>query len=116
MPVSTSSGLRIDDTVTGRGRHEIVIRWHLAPGSAVRIADGPVLVTSPAGAFSVAISATGPVRLAVETGQVAAGFVSAADAPVLACLMDAALPARVTTTWSHARGSAGEEVCGQGAT
>ena len=26
----TSDGLRIEDTVTGRGRHEIVIRWQLA--------------------------------------------------------------------------------------
>jgi uncharacterized heparinase superfamily protein len=104
----TSSGLRVDDMVTGRGRHEIVIRWHLAPGSAVRIADAAVLVTSPAGAFSVAISATGPVRLAVETGQVAAGFASTADAPVLICLMDVALPVRVTAIWNRARGSAGE--------
>ena len=104
----TSSGLRVDDTVTGRGRHEIVIRWHLVPGSAVRIAGDTVLVTSPAGAFSVATSATAPVRLAVETGQVAAGFVSTADAPVLICLMDVALPVRVTTIWSRARASAGE--------
>ena len=33
-----SDGLRVDDMVTGRGRHEIVIRWQLAAGSAVRLA------------------------------------------------------------------------------
>jgi uncharacterized heparinase superfamily protein len=113
----TSDGLRVDDIVTGRGRslHEIIIRWHLAPGSAVRVADGtvpvtsPVLVTSPAGAFSVTISAAGPVRLAVETRQVAAGFGSTADAPVLTCRMDVALPAHVLTIWRRARGSASKE-------
>ena len=31
-----SDGLRVDDMVTGRGRHEIVIRWLLAPGCVVR--------------------------------------------------------------------------------
>jgi hypothetical protein len=75
----------------------------------VRVADGTALVTSPAGDFSVAIAATGPVRLAVETRPVAAGFGSTADAPVLTCRMDAALPARVTTAWSRASLSAGEE-------
>ena len=35
----TSDGLRVEDTVTGRGRHEIVIRWQLAAGSTVRAAD-----------------------------------------------------------------------------
>jgi hypothetical protein len=52
------------------------------------------------------------VRLAVETRPVAAGFGSTADAPVLTCRMDAALPARVTTAWSRAGLSAG----GEGAT
>ena len=75
----------------------------------MRVADGTALVTSPAGAFSVAVAATGPVLLAVETRPVAAGFGSTADAPVLTCRMDAVLPVRVTTVWSRARGSAGEE-------
>ena len=29
--------LRVDDTVTGAGRHRIVLRWHLAPGSRLRL-------------------------------------------------------------------------------
>jgi uncharacterized heparinase superfamily protein len=105
----TSGGLRVDDLVAGRGRHEIVVRWQLAASSAVRVADGTALVTSAAGDFSVAVAATGPVHLAVETRPVAAGFGSTADAPVLTCRMDSALPARVTTVWSRARLGAGGE-------
>jgi uncharacterized heparinase superfamily protein len=105
----TSDGLRIEDTVTGRGRHEVVVRWQLAPGSAVRVAHGAALITSPAGAFAVTVTATAPVRLSTETRAVAAGFGSTADAPVLTCRMDAALAVGVTTVWSRARGGAGGE-------
>ena len=105
----TSDGLRVDDTVTGTGRHAIVVRWQLAPGSAVRVADGEALVTTPAGAFSVTVAATAPVGLSAETRAVAAGFGSTADAPVLTCRMDAALAAGITTVWSRARGNAGGE-------
>jgi len=105
----TSGGLRVEDTVTGRGRHEIVIRWQLAAGLAVRVADGTALVAGPVGDFSVTVAATAPVRLVSETRAVAAGFGSTADAPVLICRIDAALAVGVTTVWSRARGSAGGE-------
>jgi len=105
----TTGGLRVDDTVTGRGRHEIVIRWQLAADSAIRVAETNAIVTSPAGTFSVAVAATDPVLLAAETSQVAAGFGITTDAPVLSCRAHAVLPIRVTTIWSRARGSAGEE-------
>jgi uncharacterized heparinase superfamily protein len=105
----TSGGLRVDDLVTGRGRHEIVLRWHLAAGTSVRVDGDTALVTGPAGTFSVAVEATGPLLLAVETGPAAAGFGSTADTPVLTGRMDAALPARTTTVWSRVRGSAGRE-------
>ena len=105
----TSGGLRVDDLVSGRGRHKIVIRWQLAVGSAVRVADSTALVTSPAGDFSVAIAAPGPVLVTVETRPVAAGFGSSTDAPVLTCRMDSVLPAWVTTVWSRARLSADGE-------
>jgi uncharacterized heparinase superfamily protein len=98
----TSDGLRVDDMVAGRGRHEIVIRWQLAVGSAVRVADGTALVAGPAGAFSVTIAASVPVLLTVETRPVAMGFGSTADAPVLTCRMDAVLPVHATTAWSRA--------------
>ena len=81
--------MRVDDLVTGRGRHEIVVRWQLAVGSAVRLIDGTAQVSGPAGAFRVAVDATGPVLLAAETGAVAAGFGRTTDAPVLTCWMAA---------------------------
>ncbi len=105
----TSDGLRVEDLVTGRGRHEIVIRWQLAPGTAVRIAGDTALVTSPAGTFSCIFIPNGPALLAAVTRSVAAGFASTADAPVLTCRMDTALPARVTTVWSRTRDRAREE-------
>ena len=105
----TSGGLRVDDTVTGRGRHEIVIRWQLAVGSAIRVAEASAIVTAPAGTFSIAVTATDPVLLAAETSQVAEGFGNTADAPVLSCRAHAVLPIRVTTIWSRARGSADEK-------
>jgi hypothetical protein len=72
----------------------------------VRVADGAALVTSPAGAFSVAVAASHPVPLAAEIRPVAAGFGSTVDAPVLTCRIDAALPVRVSTVWSRVRGRA----------
>jgi hypothetical protein len=34
----SADGLRVDDLVTGTGRHAVAVRWHLAPASAVRAA------------------------------------------------------------------------------
>jgi uncharacterized heparinase superfamily protein len=105
----TSDELRVEDTVTGQGRHKIVIHWQLAAGSTVRVADGAAFVASPAGAFAVTVAATAPVALATETRAVAAGFGSTADAPVLICRVDAALTVGITTVWSRARSCAGGE-------
>ena len=102
----TGDALRVDDLVGGRGRHEIVIRWQLTPGSALRVEGGRALVTSRAGAFLVALEASGPVLLTAGTGQVATGFGNTADAPVLTCRMDASVPAWISTVWSRARGRA----------
>jgi uncharacterized heparinase superfamily protein len=104
----TSEELQVEDLVTGRGRHEVVIRWQLAVGTVVRVGDGMALVNSPAGAFSVTIAATAPVLLAAETRPVAAGFGSTTDAPVLTCRINAALPVRATTVWSRARDRSAE--------
>ena len=111
----TEDGLRVDDAVTGRGRHQIVIRWHLPPGSAVRVDGRTALVTSPAGAFPVTVAATAPVRLAAGARPVATGFGSTADAPVLTCRIDAVLPVGATTIWTRAaprgrRGTAMKQV------
>ena len=104
-----SDGLRVEDMVSGRGRHEIVIRWLLAPGCVAQAAGGTAVVTGPAGAFSVTVAASAPVQLAVETRPVAVGFGSTADAQVLTCRMQAVLPVHVSTAWSRARGRAGGE-------
>jgi uncharacterized heparinase superfamily protein len=98
----TGDGLRVDDLVTGRGRHEIVIRWHLPADASAQVTNGTALITSTAGAFLVTFEAAGPVAVAVETRPVATGFASTADAPVLTCRMYADLPARATTSWSRA--------------
>jgi uncharacterized heparinase superfamily protein len=99
----TSDDLQVEDFITGRGWHEVVIRWQLAAGTAARAADGMALVTSPAGTFSVTIAASASLLLTAETRPVAAGFGSTTDAPVLTCRINAALPVRATTVWSRAR-------------
>ena len=105
----TDSGLRIEDAITGRGRHEVVIRWHLAVGWAVRLAGNTALVSSSAGTFCATVAVSCPAQLAVRARPVAAGFGSTVDAPVLTCRIHAYLPAYVTTTWSRAsRGADGE--------
>ncbi len=95
--------LRVDDLISGRGGHEIVIRWQLAAGSAVQLCGGTALVTGPAGAFRVVAEATDPVLLTTETRPVAAGFGATADAPVLTCRIQASLPARASTVWTRIR-------------
>ena len=95
--------LRVDDLISGRGRPEIVIRWQLAADSTVRIYGGTALVTGPAGAFRVAVEAADPVLLTTETRQVAAGFGSTTDAPVLTCRIQASLPAWASTIWARAQ-------------
>ena len=97
----TGNGLRVDDVVAGWGRHEIVIRWQLAPGWVARVADGAALVMSPAGAFSAVVAASHPASLTAGIRPVAAGFGSTVDAPVLSCRIDADLPVRVSTVWTR---------------
>ena len=36
----TDGGLQVDDWVTGAGRHEVAVRWHLPPATDIRLADG----------------------------------------------------------------------------
>ena len=87
--------------LTGRGRHEIVIRWQLAPGSEIQAADGAVQVTGPAGTFSVGVMATGPMLRTAQDRSVATGFGRVAEAPALTYRIDAGLPVNVVTTWSR---------------
>jgi len=98
----TADGLTVDDRVTGTGRHAVVVRWVLAPGTTVAVTTGGAVVTAPAADFEVAVSSDGPVSFEVATGAVAGGFLQAAAAPVLTCRAEVVLPAGITTSWRRA--------------
>ena len=120
--------LRIEDTVTGRGRHRVVVRWHLAPGAGLRLLPDGALVTTRTGRFTVtvavavAVAGTGTPcgnkcgntcddacgntgdkpALTVTQAEVSTGFSSIVHAPVLACALHPELPVRVSTVWRRA--------------
>jgi uncharacterized heparinase superfamily protein len=99
----TETGLRVEDHVTGRGRHALVLRWHLAPGSELQLTGAGAQVTTRAGEFRVTVSATGPITLTAETGPVAAGFARTVEAPVLVCRGTTVLPVQISTSWQQTR-------------
>jgi uncharacterized heparinase superfamily protein len=94
--------LRVDDTVTGAGRHRIVVRWHLAPGSHLQLIPGGAVVTTGTGKFTVTVTATAQSALTSVLAEVAAGFHRTAAAPVLTCDMQPELPVRISTVWRRA--------------
>jgi uncharacterized heparinase superfamily protein len=94
--------LRIEDTVTGSGRHQIAVRWHLAPDALVRLAPGGAVVTVKAGDLRVAVTANRALALTTGTAELAAGFGRTVTAPVLTCAVDAELPVRVSAIWRRA--------------
>jgi hypothetical protein len=94
--------LRVDDVVTGRGRHRITLRWHLAPGTRLRLEPGGAVVTGPAGEVTVAVTASGEPVLTALAGPVSAGFGRTVQAPVLACTLHHALPVAISTVWRRA--------------
>jgi uncharacterized heparinase superfamily protein len=97
----TEAGLRVEDHVTGRGRHTLVLRWHLAPGSELQLTGAGAMVTTRAGEFRVTVSATGPIALAAETGPVATRFMHTVEAPVLVCRVTTVLPVQISTSWQQ---------------
>ena len=96
-------GLRVDDTVTGRGRHRITIRWHLAPGTGVRLVPGGAVVTIGAGEISVTMAASSEATMTVATAEVSAGFGTTVSVPVLACTLHPTLPAAISTVWRRVK-------------
>ena len=94
-------GLRVDDEISGSGRHVVVARWHLAPGCAVRVRADGARVSTPAGPVDVDISSTVPATVALVTARVATGFGQTGPAQVLACRVEASLPVRISTSWSR---------------
>ena len=94
--------LRIDDTVTGRGRHDVTVRWHLAPGTGVRLVPGGAVVTVGGREISVTAAASSEATMTVATAEVSAGFGATVPAPVLTCSLHPKLPAAVSTVWRRA--------------
>jgi uncharacterized heparinase superfamily protein len=94
--------LRIDDTVTGRGRHRIAVRWHLAPDTQLRMIPGGAVVTTKAGDIGVTVTVANAHDLTAGTAEVATGFGTTVPAPVLSCILDAELPVGISTTWRRA--------------
>lgn len=115
----TDRGLRVDDQVTGTGRHEVVVRWHLAPGSevsnvpahgwheagAVVVPEVTVVVGNSCqdsrASVRVSLSSTSPMALEVACAPVATGFERTVLAPVLTCRIDAKLPVLTTALWGR---------------
>ena len=50
------------------------------------------------------VSATGPITLAAETGQVAVGFARTVEASMLVCRVTTVLPVQISTSWQKVRG------------
>ena len=94
--------LRVDDTVSGAGRHRVTVRWHLAPGTGLRLVHRGAVVSTAAGEIDVSVSASGELTVLAGTAQVSAGFARTEPAPVLACTLHPELPARVSTVWRRA--------------
>jgi uncharacterized heparinase superfamily protein len=105
-------GLRVDDTVTGKGRHRVVVRWHLVPGAQLRLIPGGAVVTTATGQFTVTVTVTasasatptaaGEPALTAALAEVSTGFGSTVQAPVLACALYRELPVRISTEWRRA--------------
>ena len=66
--------LRVEDLVSGTGEHSVTVRWHLAPGSALRLGDGEAAVHTPGGDFRVGVTASHQAALAAEHAPLAIGF------------------------------------------
>jgi uncharacterized heparinase superfamily protein len=94
--------MRVDDELTGKGRHRVTVRWHLAPGTGLRLVPGGAMASTAAGEISITVTATSELTVLAGTAQVSAGFARTEQVPVLACTLHSELPARVSTVWRRA--------------
>jgi uncharacterized heparinase superfamily protein len=94
--------LRVDDEVTGRGRHRVTVRWHLAPGTGLRLVPGGAVVATMTGEVRVTVAASSEPVLNAATAQLAVGLGATVSAPVLVCTLHPELPARISTRWRRA--------------
>jgi uncharacterized heparinase superfamily protein len=97
----SAAGLQVDDAITGRGQHRVVARWHLPPGTRLRLATGGAVASTPAGEFAVRVTASTPPVITAGLAPVATGFGRRVQAPMLSCGVDAALPVRISTNWAR---------------
>jgi uncharacterized heparinase superfamily protein len=97
-----AAGLQVEDLVTGRGSHAVTVRWHLAPGTRLRLSGGCAIVETCAGAFEMSVSADAPATLSAESQPVATGFGRTVSGPVLTVRLDTSLPVQITTVWRRA--------------
>ena len=94
--------MRVDDELTGTGRHHVAVRWHLAPGTGLRLVPGGAVASTAAGELAITVTATSELTVLSGTAPVSAGFGRTEPAPVLACTLYPELPARVSTVWRRA--------------
>jgi uncharacterized heparinase superfamily protein len=95
-------GLVVEDCISGRRWHEVIVRWHLPPATEVRLHDKAASVSTAAGEFAVTVGGSVPFYLTVDMAPLAAGFLQTEAAPVLTCRAVAGLPFRLTTSWRRA--------------
>jgi uncharacterized heparinase superfamily protein len=92
-------GLRVDDQITGRGRHQVVLRWHVTPSAQVTLRPGGATITTATAAFEVTVTADGQPDLTIIDSPVSAGYGRTVAAPVLVCTLHPELPVRISTVW-----------------
>jgi len=103
-----AAGFQVVDTVTGRGRHRIVVRWHLSPGVRARLVPGGAVLTTMAGDIDLTVTASPSAVLAtglsltVAAAEVAVGFGQTIPVPMLSCAIHCELPIRIVTAWRRA--------------
>ena len=94
--------LRVDDTVSGSGRHHVVVRWHLAPSTRLRLVPGGAIVATSRATVSVTVTANSQPALLASTAEVGTGFGRTVPGPVLACTLHPELPVQISTVWRRA--------------
>ncbi|MFN2607543.1 MAG: heparinase II/III family protein [Acidimicrobiales bacterium] len=86
--------LDVTDRLDGGGRHRVVTRWHLAPGTDARVVDGGRVAI---GGAELCFEGVGTV--VVEPSEVATGFGRRWPAPVVVASVTAELPVVIRATF-----------------
>ena len=100
--IVTDHELRVDDTVTGLGRHRVALRWHLPPAAGLRLTGGGAVAITAAGQVRITVTASAELALTASTAPVSTGFGTTIAAPVLTCTLNHELPLQISTIWQRA--------------